>query len=123
MGNAFVHVELNTSDVAKAKSFYGQLFDWKMEDVPMGPGYNYTTISPGKGTGGGITDKGPGGDASAWIAYVEVEDVPAMVKKARTLGGTIKKDTTEIPNIGTFAIITDPTGATLAFWKPKPKSS
>jgi hypothetical protein len=26
MGNPFVHVELNTSDVDKAKKFYGQLF-------------------------------------------------------------------------------------------------
>ena len=123
MGNPFVHVELNTTDVAKAKTFYGQLFDWKMEDVPMGPGYDYTTISPGEGTGGGITNKAPGADPSAWIAYVLVDDVAATVKKAKSLGASIKKDTTEIPDIGTFAIITDPTGAALAFWKPKPKAS
>ncbi len=35
MAKPFVHVELNTTDVAKAKSFYGKLFDWKLEDVPM----------------------------------------------------------------------------------------
>ena len=33
MGNAFVHVELNTTDLAKAKEFYGQLFDWKLTDT------------------------------------------------------------------------------------------
>ena len=33
MANPFVHVELNTTDPAKAKTFYGQLFDWKMEDM------------------------------------------------------------------------------------------
>ena len=36
MANPFVHVELNTHDVGKAKEFYGSLFDWKLEDVPMG---------------------------------------------------------------------------------------
>ena len=36
MANAFVHVELNTTDVGKAKAFYGKLFDWTLEDIPMG---------------------------------------------------------------------------------------
>jgi predicted enzyme related to lactoylglutathione lyase len=51
MANPFVHVELNTTDVAKAKAFYGKLFNWKMEDIPM-PDFTYTTISVGEGTGG-----------------------------------------------------------------------
>ena len=119
MGNPFVHVELNTTDKGKAKDFYGKLFDWKMDDVPMGPGYTYTTISPGKGTGGGITDKQPGGEPSSWLAYVEVDDVAASTQKARSLGAMIKKDATEIPGVGTFSILVDPTGATLALWKPK----
>ena len=34
MANPFVHVELNTTDVGKAKDFYGKLFDWKLEDMP-----------------------------------------------------------------------------------------
>ena len=33
MANPFVHVELNTTDVSRAKAFYGKLFDWKLEDV------------------------------------------------------------------------------------------
>ena len=28
MANPFVHVELNTTDVSKAKAFYGNLFNW-----------------------------------------------------------------------------------------------
>ena len=34
MGNPFVHVELNTTDPAKARDFYGSLFDWKLQDMP-----------------------------------------------------------------------------------------
>jgi hypothetical protein len=52
MTNPFVHVELNPTDVAKAKEFYGSLFDWKLEDVPMGVMGTYTTI----GVGGGRRD-------------------------------------------------------------------
>jgi hypothetical protein len=54
MANPFVHVELNTTDVGKAKEFYGWLFDWKLEDLPMGVMGTYTTIGVGGGTSGGI---------------------------------------------------------------------
>lgn len=52
MANPFVHVELHTTDPAKAKDFYGKLFAWKMEDMEMGPGMTYTMLKPGEGTGG-----------------------------------------------------------------------
>ena len=48
MANAFVHVELNTTDLDKAKKFYGQLFDWKLKDEEMGPTGRYTMIDPGR---------------------------------------------------------------------------
>jgi hypothetical protein len=35
-------------DVGKAKSFYGQMFDWKLEDVPLGDG-TYAMIRSAKG--------------------------------------------------------------------------
>jgi predicted enzyme related to lactoylglutathione lyase len=54
MANPFVHVELTTSDTDKAKSFYGALFGWKLEDVEMAPGFTYTMIHVGEGTGGGM---------------------------------------------------------------------
>ena len=33
MANPFVHCELATTDVGKAKGFYGKLFDWKFDDM------------------------------------------------------------------------------------------
>ena len=32
MANPFVHLELNTPDLAKAKAFYGALFGWQFQD-------------------------------------------------------------------------------------------
>jgi uncharacterized protein len=121
MGNPFVHVELNTTDVDKAKKFYGQLFDWKLEDVDMGPSGTYTLIKPGEGPGGGILKHPMPGAPSTWLAYVLVDDIAAATKKAKSLGAKIVKDVTELPGVGTMSIITDPTGATLALWKPKAK--
>ena len=37
MSNPFVHVELNTTNIAAAKSFYGSLFGWTLQDVLHSP--------------------------------------------------------------------------------------
>ena len=120
MANPFVHVELSTNDVAKAKSFYSKLFDWKMEDVPMDGGA-YTMISVGEGTGGGLMKHPMPGAPSMWLSYVLVDDVDAATSKVKALGGTVLKDKTEVMGMGWLAIIVDPTGAMLGLWKAKQK--
>jgi uncharacterized protein len=119
MANSFVHVELSTTDPGKAKSFYGQLFSWKMEDMPMGPDLVYTMIQPGEGTGGGLMQQLIPNAPSAWLTYVNVDDVKAATAKAQSLGATVMKDVTEVPNMGWFSIIVDPTGAQLGLWQAK----
>jgi predicted enzyme related to lactoylglutathione lyase len=120
MGNPFVHIELTTSDVGKAKSFYKSLFDWKLKDVPMGGGMTYTMVDVGNGTGGGMFEMP--GTPTAWIPYAAVSDVGKSTEKARSLGATILKEKSEVPGMGWFSIFKDPTGALIALWEPKPKS-
>ena len=36
MANPFVHLELNTPDLTKAKEFYSALFGWQFQDMDMG---------------------------------------------------------------------------------------
>jgi uncharacterized protein len=116
MSNPFVHVELHTQDPQKAKKFYGELFDWILEDVPA---MDYTVIDVGEtGRGGGIM-KSPMPDAlPQWVPYVMVDDVAASTKKAKSLGATVLQDVTEIPNIGWFSMLLDPTGAAFALFRP-----
>jgi predicted enzyme related to lactoylglutathione lyase len=121
VGNPFVHLELNTTDLNKAKDFYGKLFSWKLEDMPMGAGGTYTMINVGEGTGGGMMKHPMPGAPSAWLAYVMVDDVAASTKKAKSLGATIVKEASEVPQYGWFSILQDPTGAVFALWKPMKK--
>ncbi len=116
MANPFVHVELQTQDPAKAKSFYQGLFSWQLQDAP---GMDYTMINVGQGTGGGIMKNPMPGAPSHWLAYVLVDDVAASTAKATSLGATILKDKTEVPNFGWFSIIQDPTGAILGLWQSR----
>ena len=119
MANPFVHVELNTTDVNKAKEFYGGLFDWTLEDMQLGPSETYTIIKVGDGTGGGLLKNPEPGMPSFWLAYVLVDDIKAATQKAKSLGAKIFKDSIEVPNMGWLSIITDPTGATLGLWQPQ----
>lgn len=110
MGNPFVHVELHTDDVARAKRFYKGLFDWKLEDMQMGDGSTYTMVGVGEGTGGGIM-KQPMPGPTAWMTYVMVDDVKKTVARAKKLGGQVINAYTPIPGMGAFGIVTDPSGA------------
>jgi predicted enzyme related to lactoylglutathione lyase len=122
MANPFIHIELSSTDVDKAKAFYGKLFNWKLEDMPMGDGFVYTMIGVGDdGTGGGMMKQMMPGAPSFWLPYVDVDDIQAATKQAKSLGATVMKDVTEIPDMGFFSVITDPTGAALGLWQTKPK--
>jgi len=118
MANPFVHVELHTQALPKAREFYQSLFGWKLQDMPMPGGEgSYTMIDVGGGVGGGMMS-----DASApphWLAYVGVDDVRAKTAHARSLGATVLQDVMEVGDYGTMSVFRDPSGATLALWQAK----
>jgi predicted enzyme related to lactoylglutathione lyase len=117
MSNPFVHLELATSDPAKAKEFYSSLFGWTFADTDMG-NMIYSTFKPDSGPGGGIFSMPEA--PSFWLAYVGVEDIHLATEKAKTLGATIHKGPPEIPHVGWMTILVDPVGATIALFQPAP---
>jgi len=120
MGNPFVHIELNTDDVAKAKKFYKALFKWKLG--AMAPGY--TGVDVGKGTGGGMQKKPMPEAPTLWLPYVEVDDVKKTVAKAHKLGANVQVEYMEIGDMGAIGVFIDPTGAPIGVWaKGKPKKA
>ena len=121
MANPFVHIELDTTDLGKAKSFYSALFYWKLRDEQMGGDMTYTMIDVGEGTGGGMMTH-PMGGPSLWLPYVLVDDINAATEKARSLGAQIVREPMEVPGAGWLSIFIDPTGAVLGMWKPNPKT-
>jgi uncharacterized protein len=119
--NPFVHVELTTTDLAKAKDFYAKLFDWELDDSRMD---DYTLIGVGEpeyGVGGGMMKAPMPNMPSSWLAYVAVDDIDAATAKAKSLGASIIKDVTPVGNFGKLSIIKDPTGAVLGLWKSEPQ--
>ena len=119
MANPFVHVELSSTDLPAAKTFYSRLFDWKLEEMDMGPGMKYTTIGVGDGTGGGMMNSMVPGVPSFWLAYVSVADIKAATAKAEQLGGKVMQGVTPVAEMGWFSVIVDPSGAAIGLWQTK----
>ena len=120
MKNLFNLVELQTTDVAKAKKFYQALFDWKTKDVAFGP-ISYTYVDTGDRTQGGMMKNPVTSQPSHWFPYVLVEDVALAADQAKALGGTILRERTEIAGQGWLVIVSDPTGAVFGMWQEAPK--
>ncbi len=117
MSNKICHFELTTQDMAAAKEFYGSLFDWKLESMSMDD-EAYIMINTGEEPSGGMMAAPSAEVPSAWVNYVQVEDVEASAARAAELGGQIIVAKTPIPEMGYFAVISDPTGAVIGVWEP-----
>lgn len=117
--------ELVTQDTAKAEKFYTELLGWKAEDGGM-PGTKYTVFKAAEKMVGGAMDMPadvPKEVPSHWMAYIAVDDVDAAAKKTTELGGTLLHGPQDVPEVGRFCIIQDPTGAVVSLIKmtpPKP---
>ena len=122
MGNPFAHIELNTGDLGKAKAFYKKMFDWKLKDMPMGPGMTYTILDAGKAPGGGMQVKMPEAPTQ-WLPYVEVADVKKAIAKAAKAGAQIVVPFMDIGGNGSLGVFVDPTGAALGVWAPLKKAA
>jgi predicted enzyme related to lactoylglutathione lyase len=119
---SFCWMELGTTDQKAAKSFYTNLFGWTAEDQNMGPDMAYTIFRlGGKDVAGGYTLMKDQIDAHIpphWMLYIKVESADAAAAKAVSLGGQQLMAPSDIPNVGRFAIIQDPTGATVCVFQP-----
>jgi uncharacterized protein len=106
----FVWHELMTTDMEKAKAFYGGLLGWTAQDMPMGPGSSYRIYSAGgKQAAGSMAS--PPGMPSAWLTYIGSEDADATVAKLKELGGKVLAPPTTVPDMLRFAVAMDPLGA------------
>ena len=98
-----------TTDVERGKTFYGQLFGWKFEQVGEQGAWRIRSYDR---TLGMIWPRTPGDtDPPCWMAYVSVPDVDAAAKVATENGGKVVHGPTEFPGVGRFAAVLDSDGA------------
>jgi uncharacterized protein len=117
MAHPVIWYEVLGNDAGALAKFYGDLFDWRMDEVP---GANYFMASAGgeRPTGGIGADPSGGGGMVLW--YAEVDDLQAALDKAESLGGRTVMPPTEPMAGTTIALLADPEGHVVGIVKPGP---
>jgi predicted enzyme related to lactoylglutathione lyase len=115
----FVWFDYVSPDVAKAQGFFGELFGWRTQEVPIGHGTPYTMIALGDKTIGGYVPTPAGAPPIGhWISHLGVRDARATCDLIKSLGGKIHREPQKMGEAGTMAIVADSQGGTFALWQP-----
>lgn len=118
----FCYVELATTGQNQAKQFYGELFGWSVEDVPMGPGMVYTTFRQEgliAAAASQMSEKERASFPAHWHLYIAVESADAAAKRAVELGGTLIEGPFDVAEHGRMAVLQDPAGAYFSIWEAR----
>jgi predicted enzyme related to lactoylglutathione lyase len=115
--NPVVHLELHTSDLARACEFYGRLLGWRSELVEPSGCDSYRALEMGGGAvaGGVVECETP---RSLWLPYVEVGQITQATDRARGLGAAVLLEPREGP-AGWRSVVASPAGAEIALWQQK----
>jgi len=119
----FCWTDLSTSDQDAAKAFYGALFGWEVEDIPVGEGAVYSMMSLGGKAVAAISPQQPeqaaAGVPPLWNSYVSVQSADATLARAKELGATVHAPAFDVMEAGRMGVIQDPQGAYFLAWEPK----
>jgi uncharacterized protein len=111
----FSWADLNTTDQAGAKAFYGELFGWTTSPMDVGE-MEYLVIENAAGhSNGGIRPPMPPGAPAFWLVYFVTDDIEAAVAKVTALGGAVLGPPTDI-GIARIGVVQDPQGAVFALY-------
>ena len=117
----FCWTDLSTTDQAAAKAFYGELFGWEAEDIPVGDGITYSMQRLGGRDVAAISPQQPqqrdAGVPPTWNSYVAVESADAAAERAGELGATVHAPPFDVMEAGRMAVIQDPQGAFFMVWQ------
>lgn len=114
------YVELMTPDQQAAKAFYGALFGWDVQDVPLDDQGNvYLAAEKDGDSVAGISGQMPelAGHPAFWGVYLTVDDVDATAAKVAEAGGKVEAGPFDVMDLGRMASIQDPTGARVNLWQ------
>ena len=121
-----VHFEIPVDDEARAKEFYGSIFEWDLDSADMGNGVVYTTAmtvpvdenmlakEPGA-INGGIMKRTA--DTPTPVITIQVGSIDEALKKIEAGGGSTVQPRTQIPNMGAFGYFKDSEGNVMGLWE------
>ncbi|HWC62849.1 MAG TPA: VOC family protein, partial [Rhizomicrobium sp.] len=121
MQGSFFWYDVMATDMGAAAQFYCDVVGWGTQDGSS-PAMRYTIFTVGgRGVAGLMPlpdEMAKSGGRSAWLGYIEVDDVDEMAARIQKEGGTLHKGPITVPEIIRFAVVSDPQGAVFLVAKP-----
>ena len=124
-----VHFEIPADNIDRAKNFYGSVFGWELQTMPMGEG-EYTSVKttdvdeqtqlptePGAINGGMFQRTET---LTSPVITIDVDGIDDVLKQIEDAGGSTIQPRTPIPGMGAFAYFKDPEGNVMGLFETTP---
>lgn len=105
MGDPIVHWELGADDASALRSFYAEVFGWRIDTEGD---YGFIDTGTELGVNGGIRQN-DGGAPTYQAVYVQVDDIEGSLARAERAGAQRLLEPTDAGS-GRVAMFTDPEG-------------
>ncbi|MGW3422733.1 VOC family protein [Streptomyces phaeochromogenes] len=110
-------VDLGTSDIDGATSFYNGLFGWDFLSAgPEAGGYGFFQLA-GKTAAGGMQTSPEQGPPS-WNVFFQTPDADATAKAVEQSGGSVLMAPDDVMKEGRLAVFSDKAGVSFGVWQP-----
>jgi predicted enzyme related to lactoylglutathione lyase len=107
-----------TSDVDRARSFYGELLGWGAEE-PAAEFGGYVNFTLGGERVAGLMPAQPDMDVhDVWSVYLAVEDAAKTTELATAHGGQILVPAMPVGDLGVMTVVSDVSGGVIGIWQP-----
>ncbi|MBA2281308.1 MAG: VOC family protein [Acidimicrobiia bacterium] len=113
-----IWVELYSSDTAKSRAFYGELFGWTSEEPNEALGGYLNFQRDGERIGGCMGNDGQSGMPDVWSVYLATDDIDKVAEGVTTNGGSVIAPPMAVADLGSMAVFSDPGGAVVGAWQP-----
>ncbi|MCX3062902.1 VOC family protein [Streptomyces beihaiensis] len=107
--------DLDTPDVAAARTFYGSLFGWQALELPTGY-VNFT--KHGEKIVGAVKLRAGQEHSAGWSVYFMSDDLNATTKAVEAAGGRVVSPPTKVSVAGSAAVYGAPDGGVFGAWEP-----
>ena len=111
-------MDLLTSDTARAREFYGRIFGWHGAEASEEFGGYFMFTLDGVPVAGCMPALPRMDVVDVWGTYLTTPDADGTLGKAVAHGATVRVPAMEVADLGTQAVIDDPSGARIGIWQP-----
>jgi uncharacterized protein len=111
-------IDLTSSDTARSRDFYCNLFGWTAEEPAPEFGGYFNFQKHGGRIAGCMSTRDGANTPDAWSVYLTTDDARKTVAAAAASGAQVHVPPMDVADLGTMAVIGDPGGAGIGLWQP-----